>query len=148
MSRCLQSQESVVGSSHTARPPASVSSSCRQDNKSVTTPKTRPAASAVTQVKAQWIFVEVLTGFETFARSSAPRRSFLPFRELSCGYAPTYWHVEAVFYVSFWSNIEVHAMSYRRIMWSAVVKLMVRGARQTSKVYEDDGYGTASVLHG
>jgi hypothetical protein len=61
MSRCLQSQESVVGSSHTARPPASVSSSCRQDNKSVTTPKTRPAASAVIQAKAQGIFVEVLS---------------------------------------------------------------------------------------
>jgi hypothetical protein len=33
-------------------------------------------------------------------------------------------------------------MSYRRIMSSAVVKLLVRGARQASKVYEDDGYGT------
>jgi len=25
---------------------------------------------------------------------------------------------------------------------------MVRGARQAGKVYEDDGYGTVSVLHG
>ena len=39
-------------------------------------------------------------------------------------------------------------MSYRRITSSAVVKLMVRGARQASKVYEDDGYNTVSALHG
>jgi hypothetical protein len=85
MSRCSRSQsqqslENVVGSSHTARPPASVSSSCRQENKLGTTQKTRPAARAGTKVKAHWVSKEMLTGFETFARSSVPRRSVLPFR--------------------------------------------------------------------
>jgi hypothetical protein len=39
-------------------------------------------------------------------------------------------------------------MSYRRRMSSAAVKLMAKEARQASKVYEDNGYGTTSVLHG
>jgi hypothetical protein len=57
-------------------------------------------------------------------------------------FASGYLHGEAVVSVSVWRNIDVErcrCRCIRRISSSAVGKLMVRGARQASKVYEEDG---------
>ncbi len=50
--------------------------------------------------------MEVLTGFETFDRSAARRRSSLSFRVYRVASAPSYWHAEAMWYVSVWRNME------------------------------------------
>jgi hypothetical protein len=51
-------------------------------------------------------------------------------------------------YASIWRHIEVykaHALSYRRTLSSAVVKLTVKEARQASRYMRMMGYGTTSV---
>jgi hypothetical protein len=88
-----------------------VSLSCRQDNKLVTVQKDRAAARAATKVKAQGIFMEVLTGFETFAERSAPRRSFLPFCEYRVATPPVTSMRFMFLSGETYRWIEVHAMS-------------------------------------
>jgi hypothetical protein len=95
--------------------------------------------------------MEVLTGFETFARKFSAQALVPSVSRVSCGCAPSYWHAEAVLYVSVWRNIEVDRGTCDVIREGNVEcgsNSMVRGARQATKVYEDDGYGTVSVLYG